>query len=137
MRFRSTLSIALSIAAIVASNPVAAQAASKKPLVLEYKVEEGLNGRVARGAVFKAWIGEGRPVVGITNEDGKVALELGRALKKGETLFVEGESEDGNRSYSWIYKETPLYGQVESACQLVGIDDFRHPTILTAQKPQD
>ena len=52
-------------------------------------------------------------------------------------IEAEGESEDGNRSYSWIYRETPLSGEVESACQLVGLDDFRHPTVQTAQKNHD
>ncbi len=137
MRLRVPLSLALALTALTFPSPGFAKGAPENPLVLQYQVEEGMNGRVARGAVFKAWIGETRPVVGITNEDGKVALDLGRALKKGETLFVEGESEDGNRSYSWIYKETPLSGEIESACQLVGIDDFRHPTVLTAQKARD
>jgi len=113
--------------------PSGAQASSKRRLVLNYTAEEGLNGRVARGAVFKAWIDEGRPVVAMTDDNGKVALDLGRSLDKGQTLYVEAESEDGNRSYSWVYKETPLSGTVESACQLVGLDDFHKPALLTAQ----
>lgn len=134
MRFQRALTMTAAALSVVAMLSAGAQAGSKKQLVLHYTVEEGLNGRVARGAVFKAWIGEGRPVVAMTDDDGRVAIELGRSLKKGETLFVEGESEDGHRSYSWIYRETPLSGQIESACQLVGIDDFSAPSIVTAHR---
>ena len=131
MRSRiSAIAIALLSVLVIEAAPV--QASSKRRLVLSYTAEEGLNGRVARGAVFKAWIDDGRPVVAMTDDNGKVALDLGRPLDKGQTLYVEAESEDGSRSYSWIYKETPLSGTVESACQLVGLDDFHKPTLVTA-----
>ncbi|MBV9080859.1 MAG: hypothetical protein JO102_07045, partial [Elusimicrobia bacterium] len=57
----------------------------------------------------------------------------GRALHKGDTLYVEAESADGSRAYSWSYGETPLTGEVNESCQLVGAIDFTQPTLASAR----
>lgn len=134
MKFERAFRIAAaSLAMVLAAGPLS-QIWAAKPLVLKYSAEEGLEGRSAKGATFKAWIDDGRPVVATTDDDGRVELELGKALKKGQTLFVEAESADGERFFSWVYRDSDLAGHVRSTCQLVGIADFRAPEIVTAQR---
>jgi hypothetical protein len=134
MNFRRTAVIAFTFISAFSAAVPAVRAQAGNPLVLKYSAEEGLNGRTAKGATFKAWIDEGRPVVATADEEGRVELDLGRPLAKGQTLYVEAESASGDRFYSWVYRESDLSGHVRTTCQLVGIQDFRHPDLVTAQR---
>lgn len=134
MNLRRASLIALSSVAVFIASASSSHLQAAKPLILKYSAEEGLGGHQAKGATFKAWIDEGRPVVATTDEKGRVVLELGRALAKGQTLFVEAESAEGDRFFSWVYRDSELSGNVRSTCRLVGIRDFRHPDIVTAQR---
>lgn len=132
---RALLVVLASVTVLVgASQRAYVQAAN--PLVLKYSVEEGMSGRQARGALFKAWIDEGKPVMATSDDEGRVQLNLGRPLSKGHTLFVEAESADGDRFYSWVYRDSSLSGDVNSSCQLVGLRDFRTSEIVTAERAQ-
>lgn len=134
MNFRRASVIALSTLSVILASATPSRLQAANPLTLKYSVEEGMNGRMAEGATFKAWIDEGRPVVATSDDKGRVILELGRPLAKGQTLFVEAESADGNRFYSWVFRDAALSGNVRTTCQLVGIQDFRHMDVMTAQR---
>jgi len=136
MNLRRASVIALSSLAVFVASAPSSHLQAAKPLILKYSAEEGMSGRQAKGATFKAWIDEGRPVVATSDEEGRVVLEMGRSLIKGQTLYVEAESADGDRFFSWVYRESELSGNVRSNCRLVGIRDFRHPDIVTAQRPE-
>ncbi len=136
MNLRRASVIALSSLAVFIVTAPSARVQAAKPLILKYSAEEGMAGHQAKGATFKAWIDGGRPVVATSDEEGKVVLDLGKPLAKGQTLYVEAESAEGDRFFSWVYRETTLSGEVRSNCQLVGIRDFRHSDIVTAQRPE-
>jgi hypothetical protein len=134
MNFRRASLIAASTFVLSLACGTFSSVHAARPLVLKYSAEEGLAGRQARGATFKAWIDGGRPVTGTTDEIGRVTLNMGRPLSKGQTLFVEAQSADGERFYSWVFRDAALDGEVGSSCQLVGVQDFRAADVRTAQR---